>query len=85
MTLQAGLLRGHHLDRPLASGLDIEGLRVAWRHARNLGAPGPRRGDAVRQVGVFVGPRTGTVLMIVFPGSVTVRVTVVVPLAYELR
>ena len=31
MTLHAGLLRGHHLDRPLASGLDIEGLRVAWR------------------------------------------------------
>ena len=37
MTLHAGLLRGHHLGRPLASGLDIEGLRVACRHARNLG------------------------------------------------
>ena len=42
MTLHAGLLRGHRLDRPPASGLDTEGLRVAWRHAGDLGVPAPR-------------------------------------------
>src|ERR1700722_20987424 len=46
----ATLRRAHHLDRPLACGLHVEGLRVPWRYARDLCATRSRRGDVVREV-----------------------------------